>query len=55
MLTKREDAFGQALYDAYMGAEVTEIVERDDHLFSAGPMSRYLNTYHFWPKIQQKP
>ena len=50
-----EDAFGQEIYDHYMGKGGFEIVERDDGYFDKtnGPDYYFLD-YDHWPTHQKK-
>ena len=49
-----EDAFGQALYAAYRGEEVHEIVERDDGFVDSMSTRGYFSDYEDWSPIEQK-
>jgi SAM-dependent methyltransferase len=54
-LTKKQDAFGAAIYDCFHGQRTYEIVERDDGFFglSAGPLT-YFKEYADWPEHQRE-
>jgi SAM-dependent methyltransferase len=55
MLSRREDAYGQIVYDHYRGLPSAEIVERDDGWFdtSAGAPA-YFAPYREWPAHQRR-
>ena len=54
-LTKKQDAFGQEIYDRFRGANVQEIAERDDgHIgVSSGPLA-YFAEYPDWSARERK-
>ncbi|HHH75902.1 MAG TPA: class I SAM-dependent methyltransferase [Phycisphaerae bacterium] len=54
-LMKKQDAYGQAVFNYYHGLGGSEIVERDDGYFdiSGGPPS-YFEEYKDWPAHQKK-
>ena len=53
-LKPEEDAFGQALYAAYKGEEVSEVVERDDRFVDAMRTRGYFSDYEDWSPIEQQ-
>ena len=54
-LTKKQDAYGAAMWDYFRGQGGYEIIERDDGFFgtSSGPPS-YLAEYKDWPDRQKR-
>jgi len=49
------DAYGHSIYDAYMGENPMEIVERDDgYIDSSGGGEVYLREFDKWHETQQK-
>ena len=36
MIDDQKDVFGQELYDAFIGIEIPEIIERDDNYITSG-------------------
>ena len=54
-LTKRQDAFGQALYDHMMGRAPVAVIERDDgYIDPMCDLSGYFSPYADWPAHQRK-
>jgi len=53
-LKVEEDAFGQALWTAYKGADVFEILERDDGLVAVIKTLGYFSEYEGWSEIEQR-
>lgn len=53
-LKLEEDAFGQALYAAYEGGEVFEVLERDDGFVDVMKTGEYFSVYEGWSPIEQK-
>jgi SAM-dependent methyltransferase len=53
-LRPQEDAFGQALFTAFKGEEVFEIVERDDGFVDAMKTSGYFSKYENWGQNEQE-
>jgi SAM-dependent methyltransferase len=53
-LKVEEDAFGQALWAAYKGQDVFEILERDDDLIAVIKTSGHFSEYEGWPEIEQR-
>lgn len=50
-----QDAFGHEMFDFHHGADITEIIERDDGFLStsAGP-AMYFSSYEEWPAIERR-
>ena len=54
-LTKKQDAFGQAMWDHYQGKNTYEIVERDDgHISPSGGPRTYFAQFSTWPVSSRK-
>jgi SAM-dependent methyltransferase len=53
-LSPEEDAFGQALYAAYEGDEVFEVLERDDGYVDSMSTKGYFSDYEGWSPIEQE-
>lgn len=53
-LKSEEDAFGHALLDAHNGAEVNEVIERDDGYVDSESTKGYFSNYDAWPPTEQK-
>ena len=53
-LKAEEDAFGQAFLATYKGAEVEQIIERDDGYVNSDSTKGYFSGYEAWPQDEQK-
>ncbi len=55
VLSRKEDAFGQALYAAYMSGQDCVIVERDDGcIYDGGGLKAYFAGYKKWPERERE-
>ena len=54
-LSREEDAFGQALYAAFMSGQDCVIIERDDGcIYDGGGLKPYFAAYNKWPKRERE-
>lgn len=54
LLKPDEDAFGQTIWARYKGADVFEIIERDDKYMDVVSSKGYFADYEDWHPIEQK-
>ncbi len=54
-LSRKEDAFGQALYAAFMSGQDCVIIERDDGcIYDGGGLKPYFAGYNSWPEREKE-
>lgn len=53
-LGPEEDAMGQMLWAIHGGAEIFEVIERDDHYIDAMPAKGYFSDCKDWPQVEQR-
>lgn len=47
----KNDAFGQALMDCYLGKAKTYYIERDDNYLDEGDLKVYFSEYQDWTEM----
>ena len=53
-LTKQQDAYGQAMWDAIDDPQAACVIERDDGLVDVHHTRHYMSEFKDWPSHQKK-